>query len=53
MINEQVRLFVGMEDPDVVLDLKSLNGSQKTRYDTFWDEVGKFLREDVGLAAEE
>ncbi len=42
-----------MEDPDVVLDLRALNSSQKTQYDIFWDETQKYLREDVGLAAEE
>lgn len=29
------------------------NSGQKTKYETFWDEVQKLLREDVGLAAEE
>lgn len=53
VINDRVQLFVDMEDPDVVLDLRALNSGQKTKYDTFWDEVQKFLREDVGLAAEE
>ena len=53
MINDRVQLFVDMEDPDVVLDLRVLNSGQKTKYDTFWDEVQKFLQEDVGLAAEE
>ena len=42
-----------MEDPDVILDLRALNGGQKTKYNTFWDEVQKFPQEGVGLAAEE
>lgn len=37
----------------MILDLRALNSGQKTKYDTFWDEVQKFLQEDVGLAAEE
>ena len=45
-----MQLFLDMEDPDVVLDLRALNSDQKT---TFWDETEKYLREDVGLAAEE
>ena len=55
MINDQVQLFVDMEDPDVVLDLRALkwNGGQRTKYDTFWDEVQKFLQEGVSLVAEE
>ena len=52
-VNERVRLFVQMEDPEIVLDLRSLNTGQKTKYDCFWDEVEKFLQEDVGLAVEE
>ena len=42
-----------MEDPDIVLDLRSLQSGQKSKYDCFWDEVEKFLQEDVGLAVEE
>ena len=53
MINDRVQLFMDMEDSDVVLNLRALNSGQKMKYDTFWDEVQKFLREDVGLAAEE
>lgn len=53
VINDRVQRFVDMEDPDVVLDLRALNSGQKTKYDMFWDEIQKFLREDVGLAAEE
>ena len=41
-----------MDDPDVVLNLRCLNGSQRQQYETFWGEVQKFLQEDVGLAAE-
>ena len=49
-VNERVQLYVDMEDPDIVLDLRSLNSGQKSKYDAFWDEVQKFLQEDVGLA---
>ena len=49
----RARLFVEMEDPEIVLDLRSLNTGQKTKYNCFWDEVEKFLQEDVGLAVEE
>ena len=52
-INDRVQLFVDMENPDVILDLRALNSDQKTKYNTYWDEVQKFLHEDVGLAAEE
>ena len=48
-----MQLYVDMEDPDIVLDLQSFNSGQKSKYDAFWDEVQKFLQEDVGLAVEE
>lgn len=32
VINDRVQLFVDMEDPDVILDLKALNSGQKTKY---------------------
>lgn len=32
--------------------IRSISG-QKSKYDAFWDEVQKFLQEDVGLAVEE
>ena len=37
VINDRVQLFVDMEDPDVVLDLRALNSGQKTKYNKFWD----------------
>ena len=43
-VNERVQLYVDMEDPDIILDLRSLNSGQKSKYDAFWDEVQK---EDV------
>ena len=52
-VNERVQLYVDMKDPDIVVDLQSLNSGQKSKYDAFWDKVEKFLQEDVGLAVEE
>ena len=48
-----VQVMHMLEDPDVALDLRALNGGQKTKEDTFWDKVQRFLQEGVGLAAEE
>ena len=42
-----------MEDPSIIPDLRSHNSGQKSKYDVFWEEVQKFLKEDVGLAVEE
>ena len=52
-IDERVKLYVGMEDPDIVLDLRSLHSGSRSKYDVFWEECEKFLQEEVGLAVEE
>ena len=52
-IDERVRLLLEMEDPDVVLDLRSLQTGHKTQYDVFWDECQKFLEEEVGTPVDD
>ena len=47
-IDERVQLLLDMEDRDIVLDLRALNTGQKSQYDVFWDECGKFLQEEIG-----
>ena len=49
-VDQRVRLYLDMEDPDVVIDFRTLQSGHKTKYDDFWKEVDKFL---VGLAVEE
>lgn len=40
-----------MEDPDVVLDLRSLNPgrSENTKYDQFWEECDRFLADKTAV----
>ena len=52
-VDEHVKLYVGMEDPDIVLDLRSLHSRNASKYNVLWEECEKFLQEDVGLAVEE
>lgn len=52
-IDERVKLYVEMEDPDIVFDLRELQSARKSKFDVFWDECHKFLQEDVGLAVDE
>lgn len=52
-VNERVQMYVDMEDPDIVVDLREHNSGHKSKYDIFWNEVDKFLQENVGLAVEE
>ena len=43
-VDERVRLYLDMEDPDIIPDLRSHQSKQPSRYDVFWDEVHKFLQ---------
>lgn len=52
-VNNRVQLFVAMEDPTIVMDLRHLHSGQKSKYDVFWEQCEKFLQEEVGLAVEE
>ncbi|CAB3995273.1 Hypothetical predicted protein [Paramuricea clavata] len=52
-IDERVRLILDMEDPNVVLDLRTLNTGNKSQYDVFWDECKKFLEEEVGTPVDD
>lgn len=52
-MDNRVRLYIEMEDPDIVLDLRSLHSGTGSKFNVFWEECAKYLQEDVGLAAEE
>ena len=42
-----------MEDPDIIVDLRSLNGKDGTRFDVFWDHCKIFLNESVAVAVDD
>ena len=42
-----------MEDSEIVADLRHLNSGNKTKYDVFWDECGKFLKQNIGTAVDD
>lgn len=53
-VDEMVRLFLDMEDPEliaVVVDLRTR--SRQSKFDVFWDECAKFLQGNIGLAVDE
>ena len=52
-LDERVKMYVEMEDEDIVYDLRELQSGKKSKFDAFWDECEKFLQEDVGLAVDE
>ena len=52
-IEKRVKLYVEMEDPDIVVDLCQLHSGRASKFDIFWEECDKFLQEQVGLAVDE
>ena len=52
-IDERVRLFFELEEPDVALDLRVNNRSGGTMFDIFWEKAKEFLNEDVGVAVDD
>ena len=52
-MDQRIPLLIDMEDPDIVIDMRSLNGSKKSQYDLFWDEAQKFLNEDMSEAVDD
>lgn len=53
-IDSRIKLFIDMEDPNVVCDLRALNSSsQRVKYDRFWEECDAVLNEEVGVAVDD
>ena len=52
-VDARVREAIDMEDPNIVLDLRSLNTSEAGCYDVFWNECQKFLAEDISPAVDD
>ena len=52
-VDKRVKLYVEMEDPDVVIDLRELQSGRGSKFDCFWEECEKFLQEKVGVAVDE
>lgn len=46
---DRIALLIDMEDPNVVVDLRSLNTGQVSRYDLFWNECEKFFHENTAV----
>jgi hypothetical protein len=44
--DKTAELLLGSDDPKLILDMRSLNGSD-TKYDEFYDEVAKYFDEQV------
>ena len=45
-IDERVEEALSMDDPDILLDLRKLNGNAKSsKFDAFWDELATYIEE--------
>ena len=42
-----------MEDVDIVMDMRALNGGHGSQYDVFWNECDKFLNEELSTAVDD
>ena len=45
--------LIDMEDQDVIVDLHQHNHGAASKYESFWNECGKFLKEDIGTAVDD
>jgi uncharacterized lipoprotein len=51
-VDERMRVFFELEDPDLVYDLREMYAGRESKFDTFWDKA-KELLEDVGTAVDD
>ena len=40
-VDKRVKLYIDMEDPDVIMDLRELKSGRESKFDVFWDECAK------------
>ena len=47
-VDSRIKLFIDLEDPTIITDLRTLNSSsERTKYDRFWEECDAVLNEEV------
>ncbi|CAB5350497.1 unnamed protein product [Rhizophagus irregularis] len=42
-VNERVKMFLELGDPDITIDLREHNSGKPSKYDTFWKIAAQFL----------
>ena len=52
-IDKRIKQIIDMEDPSILPDLQALNTGHASKFNVFWEECGKFLNEDVGVAVDD
>ena len=48
-MEERLRLMMLLEDPFIIIDLKTNNGFQGSKFDIFWDELNKYFNEVIKI----
>ena len=44
-MEERLRLMMLLEDPSIIIDLRTNNGFQESKFDIFWDELDGYFNE--------
>ena len=44
-MEERLRLMVLLEDPSIIIDLRTNNGFQGSKFNIFWDELDRYFNE--------
>ena len=52
-VDQRILQIIDMEDPTVLPDLITLNLGVAAKFDIFWEECGRFLNEDIGVAVDD
>ena len=52
-VDKRIKQIIDMEDPSILPDLRALNTGHSSKFNVFWEECGKFLNEDVGVAVDD
>jgi hypothetical protein len=46
-MEERLRLMMLLEDPSIIIDLRTNTGFQRSKFDIFWDELDGYFNEVI------
>ncbi|CAG8700766.1 3744_t:CDS:1, partial [Funneliformis mosseae] len=46
-IEERLRLIILLKDPSIIIDLRTSNRFQGSKFDIFWDELNRYFNEII------
>lgn len=44
-IKSKIQLMLETQDPDIIIDMRKMQGNQRTIFDIFWNEMKEFFNE--------